>query len=332
MTEHIAIYAAHPPVLPAVVNHANWGSLFLETAVWEPAVRHILRTIGAAEPQHIEPGFPGSCAVFVAADRQVVKLYPPLFAGDFARETAVYMLLNGRFPQLPTLIAHGTYHDAIDWPFLVTAFRPGEPIREQFAQLDASARAAIAADLGPLIRTIHATPLTAVAVERGGFRPWPDFLAERAAAVGAELRARTQLAPAVVMALVERVRTLEPTLRAQRPCLLHADLTEDHLLLAHTDGRWQITGLIDYADAELGPPGYEWVALWFSLCNRDPAFFRATLHAYDPQLRIDDNFLDAALAFTCLHRFGAQIIESCRDHDRPHVTSLAELRAWLWPF
>lgn len=329
LPEPITIHATHPPTLPATINRANWGSLFLETAMWEPAVRAILRAVGGGTPDRIAPGYPGSCAVFVADTTLVVKLYPPLFARDFGRETGVYRLLHGRFPQLPTFIAHGTYRDAIDWPFLVTAFRPGEPIRALFSQLDAATRAAIAAELGPLIRTLHMTSLSATA---DTFPTWPEFLTERAPAVGDELRARTRLAPAVITELEALVAALEPRLRAQRPCLLHADLTEDHLLLARTNGRWHITGLIDYADAELGPPGYEWVALWFSLCDRDPAFFRATLHAYDPQLRLDSTFVDEALAFTCLHRFGADIIESCQEHDRPRIASLADLRAWLWPF
>ena len=65
--------------------------------------------------------------------------------------------------------------------------------------------------------------------------------------------------------------------------LIHADLTEDHVLLvpkgssdrpptpqtgqldSHGPSRWQVEALFDFGDAEVAPPYYEWIPVWYSL-------------------------------------------------------------------
>ena len=113
--------------------------------------------------------------------------------------------------------------------------------------------------------------------------------------------------------------------------LLNADLTEDHLLLTRMGEQWQISALIDWADAEVGEPVYEWVALWYSLCRRDASFFRAILRAYDPDLPLDASFRRQMLAYTLFHRFGALIIEWLWAQDQPIISTLHDLENWLLP-
>ena len=95
-----------------------------------------------------------------------------------------------------------------------------------------------------------------------------------------------------------------------RPVLINADLTDDHLLLLYRFGTWRISALIDWADAEVGSPEYEWVAYWFILCRQNAAMFRETLRVYDP----------AEIIAHVLGRSGAQA-----GH------TLHELLERLWP-
>jgi hypothetical protein len=95
----------------------------------------------------------------------------------------------------------------------------------------------------------------------------------------------------------------------QMPGLLAEGILRDridwpYLVLVQNEGAWRVSALIDWADAEVGAREYEWVALWFGLCGRDPGMFREVLSAYDPQLLLDDRLRRSLIAYTFLHRFG----------------------------
>jgi hypothetical protein len=81
----------------------------------------------------------------------------------------------------------------------------------------------------------------------------------------------------------------------------------------------------------VGAAEYEWIALWFGLCQRDGTMFREILHVYDPDYQLDAAFWERVLAYTLLHRFGAGIIEAAwQANGRPTLHSLAELQKLLW--
>lgn len=281
-------------------------------------------------------GYPGSCAVFVADGQFVVKLFPPMLRRDFHREREVYRLLEHRLDAIPRLLADGIYHDRIEWPYLILQFCAGEPIRELYQRgiwqgVTAANKEAIGQALGQMIRTVHEIPLT----EASHFdeRPpaWQQFIIERRSTCLDDLRRETPL-PAVVLAEAAAFldEVLPELLEKAQPCLIHADLTEDHLLLVEQAGEWHISALIDWADAEAGMPAYEWVALWFSLCRQDKSLFRAVLHAYNPALRLDDTLRRWMLAYTLLHRFGAgAIAESLQRAGDPPIYTLADLEQQL---
>jgi aminoglycoside phosphotransferase (APT) family kinase protein len=119
---------------------------------------------------------------------------------------------------------------------------------------------------------------------------------------------------------------------AAAPRLLHADLTEDHLLVERRGEQWQIAGLLDWADAEVGDPYYEWVALWFSICRREGRLLRAFMRGYDAG-RLDRSLSATRLtAFTFLHRFGVGILgDTLTQEEQRAIGSLDELIRVLFP-
>ncbi|MCB8945313.1 MAG: aminoglycoside phosphotransferase family protein [Ardenticatenaceae bacterium] len=313
--------------LPGEVSWQNWGSFFLEADLWRPLVRRICEVTAVTSAQHIEAGFPGSCAVFVVDGQVVVKLYPPMMAGDFYRERAVYGLLDGRLPHLPRLLGEGVYPDQLDWPFLLLAFCEGVAIREVFEVMAPDNRLAIAREVGEMLRVVHET---AVETLPGNVSTtWAEFVANRRANCLAELRQKEIVPESVLAECADFLARVE--VGGERPILINADLTEDHLLLVPHEGQWRISALIDWADTEVGAREYEWIALWFGLCQRDGAMFREILRVYDADLRLDDDFYERVLAYTLLHRFGAAIIEHVwGENGRPAISTLAALRQQLW--
>lgn len=315
------------------MNWSEWGRIHTDVGYWRPVVRQIGQDTGTAAANVVEASYPGTCAVFVVDRQVVVKIYPPFLRRDFRRELEVYQLLGGYSAiPLPYLLAQGVYAGEEEWPYLVLQFRPGQPIRELYPLLAPMNKEAIGRHLGRIICAIHDAPLTSL--QHFDTRPsaWADFIAQRRAACPDELRQQTSLPESVIAEVPGFLAAAGPLVASDfRPRLLHADLTEDHLLLERQGREWRIAALIDLADAEVGAPEYEWVALWFSLCGRDRAMFTATLHAYDPTIRLDETFCQRMMAHTLLHRFGAGIIaDAVKRHDAQPFNDLAGLQEWLW--
>lgn len=297
--------------LPLIQTWSEWGQIFTDITVWQPAIKRICQEQELAPVVEIVAGYPGTCAVFVINQTVVVKIYPPLLPHDYERELEVYQVVT--LPQMPRLLAKGIYHDQCDWPYLVLTFCSGQPIRELFAQITPANRLTLAQELGQLLRTLHQTPLLKLKAFAVAVTDWQKRMDQYAENNLIQLR-QTGIVS------TETVAKWEKLLYAweERPfqlCLINADLTEDHLLLVQAAGHWHISALIDWADAEVSTPAYEWVALWFGLCHQDTAMFREVLHSYDPTLTLDDTFRQQMLVYTLRHRFGASILEAAWQKD-----------------
>lgn len=323
-----------PYLLPAIRDWSEWSAVFTDAALWRPAVERLwvaepslaART-GVGRIETMTAGFPGTCAVFILNESAVIKLFPPLVAGDFERERAVYRLLDGRLPELPRLLADGVLRDRIAWPYLVTSFLPGAAWRDTQKAMPPAQQWAVARALGERVRRVHETPIRPGL----GWPPadaWPRFVATRVAEASAVLR--VVLPPRVV---AEAEALLQATdWFANAPRLLHADLTQDHALVTQRGDGWRLSGLLDWADAEVGDPVYEWVALYFGFCDGDVALFRAFLTGYGPDGAAHLPDRRRLLAFTLLHRFGAHIIAGVLpDKLRRDLSSLDELAGRLFP-
>ncbi|MCA9933046.1 MAG: aminoglycoside phosphotransferase family protein [Ardenticatenaceae bacterium] len=312
--------------LPPINNWSDWSAMFTDAALWQPVVRRICRQHGLTAGT-VKAGFPGTCAVFVVDEQVVVKLYPPMLPQDFLREREVYQTLQ--HPFLPPLLGDGVYADRIEWPYLLLSFRAGRPIREVFDEIAPAQRLALGQELGTALRQLHAAPISGLRHFEMSPQAWQRQLRQNAAANLAKLRDAGYLTAVTINELAEMMQGWQGERPSSPLHLLNADLTEDHLLLRREAGRWRIAALIDWADAEVGTAVYDWIALWYSLCRRDAAFFRAILHAYDPTLRLDAAFRRQLFTYTFLHRFGAAIVDYLWQQDMSTLRSLADLEEWL---
>ena len=321
-------------LLPVVTSWDEWRPIFTDAGIWRPVIEQLwaaepaLRErTGLAAPGRVAAGFPGTSAVFRVDDRAVIKFFPPMVAGDAAREVAVYRLLDGRMPG-SSLLAAGTFHDRIDWPYLVITFVPGQAWREVGSGIVPAQQEATMEGLGRVVRLAHETPL------RVGAWPmpstWGEFVSHRLLGLVDRLQ-ETMAFSASVFKEIDALLGATDWFAA-RPRLLHGDLTADHLLVAERDGRWNMTGLIDWADALVGDPYYEWVALWFDLCRREERLFSAFQRGYDPNGKQTWLSTTRMLAFTFLHRFVSGIVgEVISRSAQRKVTSLVELGRMLYP-
>jgi hygromycin-B 7''-O-kinase len=317
--------------LPAEIDWHNWGKLFTVTSLWQPVVTRICRQTGVSPANTIDAAYPGSCAVFVADRAVVVKIFPPIFAADFERETAVYDAIQDRLPHIPRLLAKGIYRDQIDWPYFILEFRPGEPIREVRPLLSAADKKHIGGELGHMIRQLHNSPLPEGM--SASWSKWSRFLvANRERTLGHFSEKRPFAAPVITEIEAFLSQTESIWLKKSPLHLINADLTQDHLLLLGDGDGWRVSAVIDWADAEAGVPAYEWIPLWYGLCARDIYLFQAILSTYNPSCQFDNTFWQEILAFTFLHRFGSEIVADVLDqHGHPNIISFGELQSYLCP-
>jgi hygromycin-B 7''-O-kinase len=88
---------------------------------------------------------------------------------------------------------------------------------------------------------------------------------------------------------------------AFEPVLLSADITGDHVLLTRQDGCWCITGLIDFGDAMMGHPHYEFIAPFVCFTFGSPHLTWQLVASYG--LAFTRDLADRLTTYCLLHRY-----------------------------
>jgi hygromycin-B 7''-O-kinase len=271
-------------LLPILSSPADYRLVHTVDSTWLPAVTAICTRHGL-DTSHLERQPAGTHVVFRTGSR-IVKLYAPFWLEDFAAEHNALQFLRGL--PTPELVAQG---DTEGWPYLVMTVVPGTPAEEIWPDLGNTDRIDIARQLGGLMRRLHRQePVKELATD------WEAFLGERIS--GAE---DFHAAGEPWRGWIREKLTgfCEPPFS---PVLLHADITADHVLLSRTAEGWRITGLIDFGDAMMGHPFYEFIAPLAFYCFGHPPASRALLEGYG--LDLTPKTAARLTTYCLLHKFG----------------------------
>jgi hygromycin-B 7''-O-kinase len=274
----------------------------------------------------LEPALPGSHVVFWVGPGRLIKLFCRFWPDDAVAERVALAALTAH-PAIPVprVVADG---DLEGWTYLVLEPLPGTPLNQVWAQVGADDREAICETLGEVMAALHAVPiagLDAIAVD------WPAWLAERRDGF-ATAQAERGVAPEWIEASLTCMDALWPELIAAQPVFINSDITDEHVLLQQENGRWRMTGLIDFGDAMLGGALYEFTAPLVFIGGREPVLHRALMRGYG----YADAGLDAALsrrlaAIALLHQF-ADLPLYLRTAGDPMPRDMGELQEALWGF
>ncbi len=310
-----------PSFPPGRVEWASWRRLLTRTAPWRGVVRAVIRRHGLP-PGRILRTTIGTCATFevrpAGGGPYIVKVFPPMVAGDADREFAALSWLAGALPvRVPRVLAGGYLFYRLDWPYLVLERLPGRPWREVRKLASPRDRARMARKLGSALAALHrARP------PKASFGPWGRFVRRRLEA----LRRDPDLARFTPLAA--------PLGRLPGRILLHADATADHVMMERRGGRWLMTGLIDFADARLGHPVYELPAVWLDALDRDRRLLEEFLAGYGNGRRGRESAWREHAAGACLlHEFASRDLPRLareRGVSLPSVSPSA-FRDWLFP-
>ena len=309
----------------------DWTRVYNDVSVWRGLIDAICTREGIGYRQ-LQPASANTNAVFLLDRAYALKIYSP-FWDECELECA---LLNAFEDEegIPAPRVVGSGHiaeaDGVSWAYLITCYcsaRPFSEIRQQLSDDDAGS---LATQLGRTVRTLHALDPSRFA-NAATARSWLDVVAERRRQVIDELTDSGVLGTSIVPTFASLLDDAIARDRPESRVVVHGDLGPDHVLCASAGEGWNIEALIDFGDAKIGVPEYEWMPVWMGFSARDPDLARAFLAAYDPTLLADPEFPKRAIAWTLLHDFSADELKRLwRERGRPApLETLEELQALL---
>ena len=243
----------------------------------------------------------------------VIKLFVPLWPEDARVEIALLERAAGAGVAVPAFRAQG---ELDGWPYVVMRRVDGVRIGDAWPTLDVAGRQRLAFSAGEAMAALASLPVDGLdwrAVTQD------DLLAERRTRL-----VRDQLERGGDAALSESLQRFLDVLEPLAPApsvVLHADLTDDHFLVEGT----RVTGVIDFADAFVGPWTYELAAPACFVTRGDVRAQAALLEGYGVAPSRD--LCRAIRAWAVLHRYGHVAIMMRRS-------GIASFGDWLdavWP-
>ncbi len=240
----------------------------------------------------------GSNLLFRVGVERWIKLAPPFWSASFAMEVEMLTRVIGRLEvATPRLHAHGEFGG---WRFGLLSHVRGQPWRDQRPRLARACRRRAAWDLGNLCRHLHAVRAN---VREQRVAHWHGQLLRRAENAASDQRARG--ASAVLAEAMGEFLRRHPSAIATTAgfCLVHGDLTDEHVLLRRRRGGPRVSGVIDFADAQPAPRESDFLLPFLQLFPEDGVAQRAFLAAYGYPRRAWSELPTLLMALALCHRF-----------------------------
>lgn len=255
---------------------------FMDAALWQPHIQRIFGRRWKLQVGDVAPGVAGTFPVFIVQRRWVIKFFGQWFDGFHSwrveKSVAQWLQQHPVLP-IPRLLAQGALGGGAGWRYLIFEYIPGRRIGDCLPQLSTEAKLAFACQLGAQVRALHQIPIP----------PALKAILPSQAAQYAATKPVSQRNHRAWQSLPERlIEQIPAFLRATASldspeedlCLIHADLTQDHLLGEATQGRWRMHAVIDFGDARRGDLSYELVALHLDLFQAQADLLNAFLDGY----------------------------------------------------
>lgn len=172
----------------------------------------------------------------------------------------------------PRIIAQGK--SAQLPPYLILSEIPGSTTEHVWDALSRSVQIAVAQELGTVTAAIHQLPrqdLTAVEQQFGG---WHQHVKEEQSRRFPLIKATDTLSQQHRTDMIRFLEEETPELLDNTLKVTHCELAHNHIYLIQEMDSWKISGVIDWANAMLGPPERDVAFLWFWTFSRDQEAMR----------------------------------------------------------
>ena len=238
-------------------NETYWKDIYPRPlSYWQPGLdritrRHFQQTLVWQRAEL------GRNVVFVG-EEIVIKLSPPAWVDQLERETHALAWVAGRLPVQTPQLLHGGSIDR--WGYLIQRRLPGRNLHELWKNLDAEQREPLARRHGEILAALHGLEQPGPSAQAGLAFDWNAMLAEQRLACAEEML-KAGVRPSLAAQVDFYLDGAEVDWQDQSGyVVLHGDLTHLNFLVEPAPSGWQITGLMDWGDARLGPPGHEFIS------------------------------------------------------------------------
>jgi hygromycin-B 7''-O-kinase len=270
-------------------------------------------------------------AVYQIDGGYFVKLYAPRSMTLYRVEKELLGLLAVEgMAWAPEVVAAGQASG--ERPYLILTTMAGETAEDSWDDIPRGDQLSIGAALGAAAPALHAAD--------------PGVLADTKALPGSrretapmnitknceDIKMTGGLDTARAEEFTAFIRAEGAAILAETTCLVHCELTNNHICLRQDRGTWRLSGVIDFADAMVSAPEFDIAWLWPWTFSRDAEAMRACLAAlYDgatPPEGLARRCLAATLCSYSAEGLWDEYVRHCDGRVQPSVSGMTE---WLFP-
>jgi aminoglycoside phosphotransferase len=265
----------------------------------------------------------GESVIFLVDEKYIVKIYNPLRKGFHREKTALEIARTSL--KIPEIVASGRLGN---YKYLVTTQLQGAQMtREIWLKLEEKEQITILGQLARGLKELHASNHSKLAFN------WVNFIAHQTETCGERQKA---------CQVNERVLAQIPQYLSDNLILLPVNVTEvfmhgdvhfGNLRLLKKHGKWQISGLFDFADSLKGFHEYEFLAVGLLMIqgqgNLQREFFRASGY---PDAEINEELRKRLMLLTMFYECSDLRRYAIRLRPEAVGFSLLELEPAIWNF
>lgn len=234
-------------------------------------------------------------AVFQIDGNLYLKVFGPGAEWQYYVERSVLRTLSITTDiPAPNLITEGLL--PVGHPYLMVAGVPGETAEEIWDSLPRTEQLRLARKLGQITKAIHDLPTKDLeSVERiyGGMSKHNKRYRDRHVK---HIKASNSVLTEQRQTLIHFIDVQAPAHLQKSKVLTHFDMAHNHIFLDKIGGKTEITGIIDWGEATLGPAEWDIAYLWFWTFSGDKEAMHECLSIYFRETQPPEQFARRCLA------------------------------------
>lgn len=308
---------------PIIITEQDFKEHF-KSDIWTDSARQICRrhTISCASLKRSENG---EHIVFLVDDTIVIKIFAP-FRNGFEREkTALEFAQNKTSLRIPEIIETGNFEN---FNYLITSQLPGKLMkREIWLTLSENEQISVMTELAVCLRELHSHNADLFDFD------WQKFIE-----IQAKLTIQRQIKAKVNSEIIEKLpEYIETNLKLLpkdcRKVFLHGDVHFGNLRLHKSNGKWQISGLFDFADSLCGFHEFDFVAVGLLMIQGQAKIQREFFKLYGyKESELNESFRKRLMLLTILYECSDLRRYALRLKPEAVDFSLDELEKAIWNF
>lgn len=309
---------------------------------WQPYISHICFQHDI-RIEKIFVGIPGTNVVFVINDTYVIKIYTPFSDGPTSAklEPEIYRLMELYYPavnhliSIPKILFSGQLFEKSKnwvWPYIILGWIPGTTYKSVACNITIDEKNIILRTLAQSLKLFSSIPFSEIEVFQELERSFSYELRERYFSCQERHFLWNTMSPSMIKEIPQYI--LSPNMFTffvdDSACIVHGDLTGDHLIGELKNGKWSPNGIIDFGDVKVTTHMYEIIALHLDMFECNKQLLRIFLEVYKPEYLSLADFPKRMMILTLLHEFNILKRVYVKFPQAIHITNLDFFADLLW--